>query len=200
MGLIDRTVGADAVVLNTQKYPDLNSLQDLDALIQQTRDQGESLSIAFAGDTPSEYLAMILDIRFEGFELDDFEKILVADASEAWELMQDPNQNVAIAVLWEPYVTQARQKGYNVVLSSNDAQDSIIDVIVASNPLLESKPEVISALLEAYYQRIDANVQDASQFQLQIAEDGGLSPTDADAVLQGIHFFTAAEAQNWDAG
>ncbi|MDJ0708051.1 MAG: phosphate ABC transporter substrate-binding/OmpA family protein [Leptolyngbyaceae cyanobacterium MO_188.B28] len=197
VGLIDRTVGADAVVLNTQKYPNLNSLQDLDELIQQAQAQGETLSIAYAGDTPSEYLATILDIRFEGFELDDFEKILVADASEAWDLMQDPSQNVAIAVLWEPYVTQARQKGYTVVLSSNDAQDSIIDVIVAANPLIQSKPEVVSAFLEAYYQRIDANVQNASQFQLQIAEDGGLSSTDANAVLQGIDFFTAAEAQNW---
>ena len=197
VGMLDRTIGADAVVLNTQKYPNLKSLQDLGQLIQQARDQGQTLGIAFAGDTPSEYLAMILDIRFDGFALADFEQIRVADASDAWELMQDPDQNVAIAVLWEPYVTQARQLGYTVVLSSNDAQDSIIDVIVASDDLLQSKLEEISQFLEAYYQRIDANMQDASQLLVQIAEDGGLSPTDAEAVLQGIDFFTAAEAQNW---
>ena len=197
VGLIDRTIGADAVVLNTQKYPNLNSLQDLEQLIQQVRGQGESLSIAFAGDTPSEYLALILDIRFKSFELANFEQIRVADASEAWELMQDPSQNVAISVLWEPYVTQARQRGDTVVLSSNDAQDSIVDVIVASDELVQSKPKELSEFLEAYYQRIDGNMQDASQLKTQIAEDGGLSPEDAEAVLKGIKFFTAAEAQSW---
>ncbi|MCG8367474.1 MAG: phosphate ABC transporter substrate-binding/OmpA family protein [Pseudanabaenales cyanobacterium] len=197
VGMIDRTIGADAVVLNTQKYPNLKSMQDLGQLIQQVRDQGQTLSIAFAGDTPSEYLALILDIRFEGFALADFEQIRVADASDAWKLMNDPDQNVAIAVLWEPYVTQARQQGDTIVLSSNDAQDSIIDVIVASDQLLQSKPKEISQFLEVYYRRIDTNVQDASQLKAQIAEDGGLSPEDAEAVLQGIDFFTAAEAQSW---
>ena len=197
VGLIDRTVGADAVVLNTKKYPNLKSLQDVSQLIQQASAQGRSLSIAFAGDTPSEYLALVLDTKFEAFKLSDFEQKRVADASEAWRLMQDPNQTVAIAVLWEPYVTQARQQGYTVVLSSNDAPNSIVDVIVASDRLIQSQPDQISELLEAYYRRIDVNIRDASQLQAQIAEDGGLSAKDAGAVLQGIDFFTAAEAQSW---
>ena len=111
--------------------------------------------------------------------------------------MQDPQENVAIAVLWEPFVTQARQQGYTVVLSSNDAPNSIVDVIVASDQLVQSRPEVINTFLNNYYRRIDANVRDASQLQAQIAEDGALSPADAGTVLQGIDFFTAAEAQAW---
>ncbi|MDJ0708079.1 MAG: phosphate ABC transporter substrate-binding/OmpA family protein [Leptolyngbyaceae cyanobacterium MO_188.B28] len=197
VGLIDRTVGADAVVLNTKKYPNLKSLQDVTQLVQQARAQGQSLSIAYAGDTPSEYLALVLDTKFEAFKLSDFEQLRVADASEAWSQMQDPNQNVAIAVLWEPFVTQARQQGYTVVLSSNDAPNSIVDVIVASDRLMQSKPDQITELLEAYYRRIDVNIRDASQLQTQIAKDGGLSPADAGAVLQGIAFFTAAETQRW---
>ncbi|MGD1904682.1 MAG: OmpA family protein [Leptolyngbyaceae cyanobacterium] len=197
VGLLDRTVGADAVVLNTPQYADLKSLQDLPALVQQAQTQGTPIKIAFAGDTPSEYLALVLDTKFETFNLSDFEVVRVADASEAWALMQDPNQNVAVTVLWEPFVTQARQQGYTVVLSSEDAPGSIVDVIVASEALITSQPDTIAALLEAYYRRIDVNVRDASQLQTQIAEDGNLSPQDAGAILQGIDFFTAAEAQTW---
>jgi len=102
-----------------------------------------------------------------------------------------------VAVLWESFVTQARQQDYTVVLSSNDAPNSIVDVIVASDRLIQSRPEVISAFLENYYRRIDSNVRDASQLQAQIAADGALSPAEAGAVLQGIDFFTAAEAQTW---
>ncbi|RZM82538.1 OmpA family protein [Leptolyngbya iicbica] len=197
VGMIDRTIGADAVVLNTPQYSSLTSLLDLAPLVQQAQSQGQSLKIAFAGDTPSEYLALVLDTKFDAFNLADFEVVRVADASEAWALMQDPNENVAIAVLWEPFVAQARQQGYTVVLSSNDAPNSIVDVIVASDRLIQSRPELISAFLENYYRRIDSNVRDASQLQTQIAEDGSLSPSDAGAVLQGIDFFTAAEAQTW---
>lgn len=197
VGLIDRTVGADAVVLNTKKYPQLKSLLDLNQLVGQHQQRGQQLSIAFAGDTPSEYLALVLDTRFEAFKLSNFETIRVGDASEAWKLLQDPSKNVAIAVIWEPYVTQARQKGYTVVLSSADAPGAIVDVIVASDRLIQSQPAVISEFLEAYYRRIDTNVRDASQLQAQIAEDGNLSKQDASTILQGIDFFTAAEARAW---
>jgi OmpA-OmpF porin, OOP family len=193
VGLIDRTAGADAVVLNTKKYPNLKSLLDLKPLIQQSKDVG----MAFAGDTPSEYLSLVLDTKFDAFNLSDFAITKVGDASEAWKLMQDSNKNVAIAVLWEPYITQARKQGYTVVLSSKDAPGAIVDVLVASDRLIQSNPKVISDLLEAYYRRIDANVRDSSQLQKQIADDGKLSTADAAAVIQGIEFFTATEAQKW---
>ncbi|MHC5717001.1 MAG: ABC transporter substrate-binding protein, partial [Nostoc sp.] len=197
VGLIDRTIGADAVVLNTKKYSNLKSLLDLNVLIQQMRAQGKQLSITFAGDTPSEYLALMLSTKFDQFKLSDFQVNKVADASVAWKLLQDPNQNVAVAVLWEPYITKARQQGYTVVLSSKDVPGAIVDVIVASNQLIQSQPEKISEFLTAYYRRIDSNLRDTSQFQNQIAEDGKLSPSDANSVLQGIDFFPAIEAKEW---
>ncbi len=197
VGLIDRTVGADAVVLNTRKYPQLRSLLDLTQLVQRSQAQGQQLSIAFAGDTPSEYLALVLDTKFEAFKLGNFNQVRVGDASEAWKLLQDPNQTVPIAIVWEPFVTQARQQGYTVVLSSQDAPTAIVDVIVASNRLIQTRPDLLTEFLENYYRRIDANVRDASQLQTQIAQDGKLAPADAAAVLQGIEFFTAVEAQEW---
>lgn len=58
---IDRTVGADAVVLNTKAYPQLKSLLDLEQLAAEQQAQGEKLKIVYAGDTPSEFLAIVLD-------------------------------------------------------------------------------------------------------------------------------------------
>ncbi len=43
IALIDRTVGADAVVLNTHRYPQLKSLIDLNKLVAQKKTQGERL-------------------------------------------------------------------------------------------------------------------------------------------------------------
>lgn len=192
VGLIDRTIGADAVVLNTKKYPSLKSLNDLQQL-QRT----ESLSISYAVDTPSEYLALVLSTSFESFNLSSFAVKEVVDASEAWAALQDMSQNVAIAVLWEPFVTQARKQGYTVVLSSKDAPTAILDIIVASDRLLELRPDLVSQFLESYYRHIDANIRDPSKLKIQIAADGGLSTDEATAVLEGIDFFTSIEAKNW---
>ena len=197
VGLLDRTVGADAVVLNTKQFKDLTSLDKLAELVAQRKDKGEPLSIAYAADTPSEYLALVLDTRFDTFNLSDFELKPVADASEAWALMQKSKENVAVAVLWEPFITQAKQDDYSVVLSSKDAPNAIVDVIVASDRLIESQPQALSQLLASYYRRIDANVRDASQLQAQVAEDGDLSVADASAIIAGSNFFTATEAQGW---
>lgn len=198
VGLIDRTVGADAVVLNTKKYPNLKSLMDLTQLVLQAQEKGQQLGITFAGETPSEYLLeLIVSSKFEAFKLSNFQITKVQDASDAWKLLQDPNQNIAVAVIWEPFVSQARQKGYKAILSSKDAPQAIVDVVVASNRLIQSQPEKISELLGVYYRHIDVSVRKPSQLQAQIAADGKLSATDAAAVLQGIEFFTSVEAQKW---
>jgi OmpA-OmpF porin, OOP family len=197
VGLLDTTAGADAVLLNTKQYSSLKSLLDLEALIKLENQKGRKLSITYATDTPSEYLSLVLDSKFEAFDRSDFDLKPVADASEAWALLQNPEENVAIAILWEPYITQARQQGYTAVLSSKDTPNAIIDVIVASDQLIQSNPDAISRLLSHYYRRIDANIKDATQLQKQVAKDGDLSMSDAANILSGIDFFTAAETQNW---
>ncbi len=196
VALIDRTVGADAVVLNTKAYPQLKSLLDLETLVAEQQAQGQKLKIVYAGDTPSEFLAIVLDTKFDNFNLADFEVEKVDDASIAWQRMQQDNR-VAIAVLWEPFVTEAQQQGNTVVLSSADAPRSIVDVAVASDRLLQGNPEAVKAFVEAYYRRIDSSLQDPGLLTRQIALDGNLEPAAAQTVAEGIRFFTSVEAQDW---
>ena len=193
VGLIDRTVGADAVVLNTPKYPQLKSLNDLNQLVA----QGEPLSLAYAADTPSEFLAQVLDIRFDGFNLSDFNQLPVAEASEAWAELQKPSENIAVAVLWEPFVSQAREQGHTVLLSSEDAPNAILDVIVASNKVIWEEQDNLSDFLSTYYRRMDLAARDESQLKALIRADGDLTPQQSDLVLDGIDFFTSVEAGRW---
>ncbi|MGK7926354.1 MAG: OmpA family protein [Spirulina sp.] len=196
VALIDRTVGADAIVLNTMHHPELKSLLDLETLVNDKAKTRETLKIVFAGDTPSEFLALVLNIKFEGFNLSDFEIVKVDDASRAWTKMQQ-NSTIALGVLWEPYVTEARSKGNTVVLSSKDAPQMIIDVMVASDRILQANPEIVRQLVETYYQHIDASIQEPTRLIRQIAADGNLEQARAQTVMDGIHFFTSLEAKDW---
>ena len=189
VGLIDKTVGADAVVLNTKQYPNLKTLNDIPKLTQ------ENLKIVYSADTPSEYLAKLLDIKFSSFSLSNFELVEVIEATEAYQaLNSDPN--VAIAVLWEPFVSRAKEDGNTVILSSKDVPNSIIDVIVASETI-QNKPIELSTFLNNYYQHIDNLIENTNAMNSQIAEDGELSVQDASNIALGIDFFSAIESKKW---
>jgi OmpA-OmpF porin, OOP family len=197
IGLISHSVGGDAVVLNTKRYPGLKSLLDLSRLIQQARSQKQQLDIVLPQNTPSEYLVTVLGAKFDGLKLSDFHVKKTANVSEDWKVLHDPNQNVVAAVLREPDISHARQEGYSVVLSSRDTPEEILDVLVASESLVKSQPESIAKLIETYYRRVDADARDASQLKQQIAEESNLSPADATSVMQGIQFFSALESRDW---
>jgi OmpA-OmpF porin, OOP family len=197
IGIISHSVGGDAVVLNTKRYPGLKSLLDLSRLIQQARSQKQQLDIVLPQNTPSEYLVTLLGAKFDGFKLSDFHVKKTANAHEDWKALHDSNQNVVATVLREPDITHARQEGYSVVLSSQDTPEEIVDVLVVSESLLKSQPENIAKLMEAYYRRVDADARDASQLKRQIAEESNLSPADATSVMQGIQFFSALKSRDW---
>lgn len=193
VGLIDKTVGADAVVLNTRQYPDLKSLNDI-AKVRATA--AAPLRLVYSAGTPSEYLAKLLDLKFEGLSLSDFEVVEVEESTQAYDLLRSDEQ-VAIAILWEPFVSKARKNGNTVVLSSSDVPDAIIDVIVASDRLIKSRPDDLSEFLTLYYQHTDQLIRDAGALNQQISKDGNLSPHDATSVAHGIDFFTALESNQW---
>ena len=197
VALLDHLVGDDAVVLNTRQYPGLKSLLDLEPLVKSEAAKGKKLSIVYDKDTPNEYLALVLDTEFESFDLSHFTIKPVDDASAAWKSLQDPKENVAIAILWEPYLTQSRRAGYSVAVSTKDLPNAVVNVLVASDRLIESNPQAISKLLIQYYRRIDSNTRNASELQKQVADDGDLSAEDAATVVEGIDFFTAIETQGW---
>ncbi|NJP20986.1 MAG: hypothetical protein HC763_20560 [Hydrococcus sp. CRU_1_1] len=192
VGLIDRSNGADAIVL----APEIKSLEDLKQLIAKLQKLGKRPKISYASNTPSEHLAEVLDDKFESFKLSEFEWQDVADARDAWTQLQDPHSGVKVAVLWEPYISIARQLGYNVVLSSRDIP-AIVDVIVASKQAIESRPEMIHDFLGAYYRRVDLANQDSDLLISQIAQDARISLSDAQRIKEGINFFSSVEAQQW---
>ncbi len=189
VGLIDKTIGADAVILNTKQYPNLKNLNDLSNI------KDKKLKIVYSADTPSEYLAKLLDIKFENFSLQNFERVEVIEATDAYKaLNSDPN--IAIAILWEPFVSKAKEDGNTVILSSKDVPNSIIDVIVASESL-QKRPAELTTFLTNYYQHIDGLIQKTRAMNNQIAVDGDLSPQDANNVTSGIDFFSSIESQKW---
>lgn len=197
VGLIDRSVGADAIVLNNKKYSNIESIDDLNNLLRSERNRGNKLGLSYANDTTSEYFALVLSSEFEEFNLEYFKIKETEKARETWHLLTSSRENIAVGVLSNPYVTLAKKEGYKILLSSEDAPELIVHVLVASDQTLEANPEKIIQFLEAYYALIDRNVLEPTQIKEYIASNSKLSLKGAEKILTGIDFFTATEASNW---
>jgi len=197
VGAIARSVGADAIVLNNKKYPNLRSIEELNNLLESERDRGNQIGLTYTSNTTSEYFTLVVSNGFEQFHLDKFTTQPRQKATETWQLLTDPQANIAVGVMSEPYVTLAAQEGYPVILSSRDTPTSIVHIIVASDRTLRANPETVIQFLEAYYTQIDRNVLQPVKIKEYIASESKLSLEQAEKILTGIDFFTATEAKEW---
>ncbi|WP_299416358.1 nitrate ABC transporter substrate-binding protein [Acaryochloris sp. IP29b_bin.148] len=195
----DWTRGADRLVLNNKQFPQVKDIQSLNLAATQAVQQGELLSIIFAGNTPSEYLSILLADKSPEFALEKFNIIRVDDSSTAWQRFQNPRpgEKIVAGIFWEPHVTQARRKGYVPSLSSANVQRSIVDVVVASPQVLKNNPNKVQQFVKAYYEHMARNSVDKTALRQQFEQLGNLTPSEALNFLQGVYFFDANCANHW---
>jgi ABC-type nitrate/sulfonate/bicarbonate transport system substrate-binding protein len=195
VGVVDQSQGADALVLNTVQHQYLNGTDNLPELVHDYERDHKKPVLAYTGNSPSEMLLNELANTTEELHLGDFELVSVTSSGDALQMLRDLDAQVAI--LWEPDTSTAQAEGYTVALSSKDAPDAIVDVLVASDKVLDHDPESVAALVTSFYEAMDDYLADAagrSQLESLIAEDGALTAEQAGSVLDGIKFYGSAEA------
>jgi Protein kinase domain len=200
VAILDVTMGSDAVVLNSRQFPKLRSLEALEGAVQKARVSGKRLRVAFSGSTTSEFMALLLDAQFNQFNLEDFEIVRTREPSEVWAELERPGSTTTVGVLWDPFVSLARRNGYFIALSSRDVPEAIVDVLVASDAIIAERPEVVGAIVNAFYRRVEAGIVDPSGLIARLADDEHILPEDAKMVLDGLAFFTAPKARAWFEG
>jgi OmpA-OmpF porin, OOP family len=194
VGVIDQSLGADALVLDTSRYPYLDSVDDLHRLVAEYNGPGDGPVLAYTGSSPSEMLLNELANTTEELDLSDFELVTVDQSATAYQMLQ--SGEAQLAVVWEPDTTAARDAGFTVALSSADVPDSIVDVILASNRLIEADPDAVEAVVDAYYTTMDDFLAHRDALIEAIAEDSGgvLDEAAAASVVDGIKLYGTNDA------
>jgi len=195
VGIIDQSVGADALVLGTGNHDELDNIDDIPALVEQFASAGRKPKLAYTANSPSEMLLNELANTAEELTLADFELVPVDQSLTAYEMLED--DDVQLAVVWEPETTAARAAGHTVTLSSADVPHSIVDVIVASDRLIERDPNAVQAVVTAFYTRMDQLLADPAALQAFYATDGQLDPEVAQQLIAGIKLYGTTEAAEY---
>jgi OOP family OmpA-OmpF porin len=195
VGVIDQSLGADALVLGTAHHPELDSIDDVPGLVARWAEAGDKPVLAYAGNSPSEMLLNELANSSDELRLTDFELVAVDQSATAFEmLVADEAQ---LAIVWEPDTSAARAAGHTVALSSADVPDSIVDVIVASDQLIERDPAAVQAVVASYYSTMDDLLARPDALARFYAEDGGLDIETAGTLISGIKLYGTSEADTF---
>jgi hypothetical protein len=192
VGVIDQSRGADALVLGTVDHPDFDSIDDVPALVDDMTRDGDKPVLAYTGNSPSEMLLNELANTTGQLRLADFDLVSVDQSATAYEMLKA--DEAQLAILWEPDTSQARAEGYTVSLSSADVPEAIVDVIVASDRLIERDPEALVTVLTAYYHRIDAYLVRPAALERFLAEDGGIDDERAASIVAGVKLYGTIDA------
>jgi OmpA-OmpF porin, OOP family len=195
VGVIDQSVGADALVLGTGNNPGFDSVDDIPGLVAQFAEDGRKPVLAYTGMSPSEMLLNELANTTDELRLSDFELVSTDQSATAYQMLED--DEAQLSILWEPDVSAARNAGHTPVLSSADVPDSIVDIIVASDRLIEQDRAAVQTVVRSFYAAMDGYLADDESLQALYAEDGGLEAADAAALIDGIELYGSEDADEF---
>jgi hypothetical protein len=180
VSVIDETYGADAVVAYPEGVPELASLN------------GGGFTLTPA--SPSEFLARVAIAEF-GLQVSTrwTEKDGAADVYKA--LKRAKRSEKQGFVLWEPYVSQARDSGAKVLFDSSQLSGYIVDVLVVQRQFLRDHPDVVQGVVEALQRSMFSHSDDLVGMVLEDAKRVGdkLSRTQAEQIVAGIRWRNTLE-------
>lgn len=187
VGVLDETVGADAIVSYREAVPSLAALDHPDAKMVLTE------------ASPSEFLARVAIAEFGMNKLS--RKWVGEDGAEAvFKAMKKSKQSQRRAyVLWEPYKTQALEDPrVHVLFDSSRITGYVVDVLVAERTFLRDHPDVVQHVLESTLRTIHAAEQQPGGMVAMVQADAKaqgekLSDKQASAVVQGIRWRNTLE-------
>jgi len=195
VGVIDQSVGADALALGTVHHPGFDSIDDIPDLVRQYARRGRKPVLAFTGNSPSEMLLNELANSTEEIRPTDFKLVSVDQSATAYKMLE--RDQAQLAVIWEPDTSAARASGYTITLSSKDVPDSIVDVIVASDKLIRRDPAGVQAVVGAYYSAMDGYLAHPDALERFYATDGHLDAKAARSVIGGIKLYGTRDADTF---
>jgi outer membrane protein OmpA-like peptidoglycan-associated protein/ABC-type nitrate/sulfonate/bicarbonate transport system substrate-binding protein len=177
VAVLDQSKGGDAIVARR------SAVANLDALKQKV-----TARIAFTPNSPSEHLLKAVGVHFDVPHL--------KDRKGAWRIATDGSGealskllrgDVDVAVLWEPDVSRALANGEFVkLIGSEDTENLIVDVLIASRTLVQEQPEAIEALLKHYFDTLNQYRGDDALLREQVRAYAKVDATQVEAMLRGV--------------
>lgn len=189
--VIDESFGGDAIVAWKDTFENLESLK-----------QAKSLEIALTPNSPSEHLVKTAAVHFDIPALKDGSKkwlVPTNGSEEAYAKFMD--RKVPVAVLWEPDVSRALNKGRGQVvklLGTEVTAKLVVDILLADRDYAQDNPDAVKSVLANYFQTLKYYRDNPEELADELKETTELSGDQVDAMLKGVKWTSLTDnAQHW---
>lgn len=176
--VLDESKGGDALVAWKDKIATLDDLR-----------QTKNANIAFTPDSPSDHLLKAVAVHFDISHLKQRQgwPLFTNGSEDALKKLLD--RQVDAAVLWEPDVSKAlANKELHLLLSTEQTQQLIVDVLIAGKKMLNEQPEVITLLLNEYFQTLKYYRDNEDELIDDVEKSTNLNKTNIKSLLQGVQW------------
>lgn len=182
--VIDESKGGDAIVSWGNVVTSLDDLKT-----------NKMLRVAYTPESPSEHLLKALSSHFG---IPKFSKPVLTDGSDD-ALNKLLSKEVDVAILWEPSVSKAlAKKGIKKLISTEDTNQLIVDILIANRKVASRKPEMLNMLHKQYFKTLKFYRDNEDRLIKDVSKSAGVSKKQALQLLQGVKWATLTDnAQRW---
>lgn len=167
---IDESVGGDGIVARKS----IKSFAEL-----------RGKKVAAQKGLPSDFFLRAL-LQKNGINVEEIDYIDMETAQAGAAFLAG---DLDAAVVWEPWLTRAKEQGNGHILASTrDYRDLIVDCLAFNPALIRTKPEDVQRIVNAILKAIDyakANPVEASEIMAKYFE---VDPKKYRAILEGVEF------------
>ncbi len=188
IAVLDESKGGDAVLAWKESVADLNQLSTK-----------KDLKIAYTPASPSEHLLKSLAVHFAIDRLKGNRSswsVEVDGSEEAYRRLI--NREVDIAVLWEPYVTEALGlPGIVKLIGSEDVEKLIVDILLVNRNFARNNPEVVKLVVKSWFETLGIYGEAKDQLENDIIQSIKFPRERVKAMLRGVRWVPFSENTRW---
>jgi len=177
---ISESMGSDAVLANANVFANINDLKAMKHIKAAYTSQFMLGSMAIDANIPSLLNSRTIDAN--------------ADIEQTYNGLLSGKYDVV--GLWEPYITKAKEKGFIVLMGSDELKlGKIIDVVVINRAFLANHTDNVKLFMQTYYESVsNFNTNRTSLIdEIEIKHAGELSRNDIASSLDTIKFYSLAQ-------
>jgi outer membrane protein OmpA-like peptidoglycan-associated protein/ABC-type nitrate/sulfonate/bicarbonate transport system substrate-binding protein len=185
VGVIDESKGGDGLV-------SIQTIRSIDDIKKKS-----GIRIAFTPSSPSEHLAKSVASHFDVPALMAKEnRIETKGSGEAYKKLLSGSAD--LAVLWEPDITKAVSKGFNKVISTENTEKLIVDILLANRDFAVDHPEIVQLFLSEYFNVLKHYNENPGQLRKEAASHYSVSAEQAESMLKGVQWINLENnARKW---
>jgi len=99
--------------------------------------------------------------------------------------------NIDVAVTWQPYISQAENNGCEILASTAEYPEAILDLFIAKKDWLEKNPNFVSSFRKSWDEAVEYIISNKEQSLKILSKNLGFKPAEVEEMLLDIDYLTS---------